>query len=78
MNGAGDKYFFLRGRKFACLDAQYGDPAFPMSLDLTYEWTLTTHPSWPGGVYQLNGQTKETFRDFPYGWARLARVFREG
>ncbi len=76
--GSGDKYMFLLGRKFAYLDAQYGDAAFPPTIDLCYEWTLTSHPCWPGGAYEAEGQIKETYKDFPYGWSRLARVFREG
>lgn len=77
-NGLADKYMFLLGRKFAALDTQFGDPVYPMTFDFVYEWNLTSHPSFPGGTYVENGETKETWRDFPYGWARMVKVFKEG
>jgi hypothetical protein len=68
-SGAADKYFFLLGRKFAFRDLQDGDPAYNMVFDLVYEWTLVTHSSWPGGGAHV---------DFPYGWARMAKAFKQG
>lgn len=68
-NGEMDKYLFLLGRKFAFRDQQDGDPAYTMVFDLVYEWTLVNHTSWPGGGAHV---------DFPYGWARLNKAFKQG
>jgi hypothetical protein len=77
-NGSGDEAMFVLGRSFAWLDEKYGDPAERMSFDFAYEWTLVTHSSWPSGTYVVNGTTRETYKDFPRGWSRMVRVFREG
>jgi hypothetical protein len=77
-NGAADPYMFLLGRKFAWLDEQHGDPDFPMTFDITYEWTLKKHPSFPGGSYMQGTTRRSTYADFPYGWSRMVRVFKEG
>jgi hypothetical protein len=77
-NGSGDAAMFVLGRSFAWLDEQHGDPAERMTFDFAYEWTLVTHNPWPSGTYTLNGVERETYKDFPRGWSRLVRVFREG
>lgn len=76
--GAADKYMFLLGRKFAYLDQKYGDTNHPMTIDLGYEWTLTSHRDLPEGSYWRDGVKHYTYQDFPYGWSRLVRVFKEG
>lgn len=78
MDGEGDKYAFLLGRKFAYLDEQYGDTAFPMTIDLAYEFTLEKHKQLPEGSYMDGATLRYAYQDFPYGYARMARVFREG
>ncbi len=77
-NGSADKYLFLLGRKFAALDKDSGPTTYPMTFDFAYEWTLTSHPQFPSGSYLLGSERHSTYKDFPYGWSRLVRVFREG
>jgi hypothetical protein len=76
--GAADKYIFLLGRKFAWLDRRDGDPAFPMTLDFFYEFTLETHGKSPEGSYTDATGKHFTYQDFPYAVARWTRVFMEG
>jgi hypothetical protein len=76
--GKYDKYFFLLGRKFAYLDQKHGETAYPMTFDFPYEWTLETHTSSPEGSYVIGSTKYFTYQDFPYGWARMHRVFAEG
>ena len=78
VSGSGDKYMFLLGRKFAYLDAQYGDTNVPMTLDVGYEWTLAKHPDLPEGSYMDGATLRYAYQDFPQGWSRLVRVFKEG
>lgn len=78
MDGDADKYAFLLGRKFAALDERYGDTAFPMTIDLGYEMTLQTHNQLPEGSYMDGATLRYTYQDYPYGYSRMARVFREG
>jgi hypothetical protein len=73
-----DKYIFLLGRKFAYLDKQYGDPAFPMTIDFFYEFTLETHGKSPEGSYTDATGKHFTYQDFQYAFARWIRVFKEG
>ncbi len=77
-NGDADKYLFLLGRKFAYLDQRDGDPAFPMTMDWFYEFTLETHGKSPEGSYTDATGKHFTYQDFPYAWARWIRVFKEG
>ena len=77
MGGAADKYMFLLGRKWAFMDAS-APSVYQKIFDLSYEFTLPGRAQNPEGSYTLNGAKRYTYQDFPFGWTRMARVFREG